>query len=609
MNRFTDYSVASKIVAAFAMVLVATLALGIFANVRLQAVDSNARELGERWLPNMQQLGRLQYTATRLRSWQGAVLMSTSPKQRALALSKLEDLRAKTAALVQEFDAATDTAEGKALSQRVSQAWAAYEPLLQTELTIEKTSGQAAAFEYYMTTMMAGFEELRTAFDAALEYQNHGGAAATAHSDSTYQSSLLWIYAAIALAAGLSLLAGYMLIRSVSKPLVRITDVMGELAGGNLATQIPYADQSDEIGKLAGAMNAFKEQLAEAEHSKAEQTAVIVASIGEGLDHLAKGKLTHRIAANLTGPFVKLKDDFNLAMGRLQDTVKQVLGTTGQIAVGAGEISQAADDLSRRTEQNAASLEETSAALEEITATVKKTAANTKQVNVSMASARAAAENGGKVVETATKAMDAISQSSTKITDIIGVIDEIAFQTNLLALNAGVEAARAGDAGRGFAVVASEVRALAQRSSEAAKQIKALIHASGEQVADGVKHVGATGEALHHIVEQVQQINLIVHEMAQAAEQEATGIEQVNAAVGQMDQVTQQNAAMVEQSTAASRSLVGETQHLQALVGFFDVGDEVRRAKPQPEPRSRRVATAGRAAAAVRPGADEWSDF
>ena len=168
--------------------------------------------------------------------------------------------------------------------------------------------------------------------------------------------------------------------------------------------------------------------------------------------------------------------------------------------------------------------------------------------------------------------MDTISQSSQKITDIIGVIDEIAFQTNLLALNAGVEAARAGDAGKGFAVVATEVRALAGRSGEAAKQIKALINASGQQVADGVKHVAATGNALNHIVEQVQHINAIVNEMAQAAEQESSGIEQVDAAIGQMDQVTQQNAAMVEQSTAASRNLAEETKQLQAMMGFFNVG-------------------------------------
>jgi methyl-accepting chemotaxis protein len=250
----------------------------------------------------------------------------------------------------------------------------------------------------------------------------------------------------------------------------------------------------------------------------------------------------------------------------------KVLQNTGEISTGAGEISQAADDLSRRTEQQAASLEQTSAALEEITATVKTTASNAREARTRATAAKTAAENGGKVVGTAVDAMAKIEQSSKKITDIIGVIDEIAFQTNLLALNAGVEAARAGDAGRGFAVVASEVRALAQRSSDAAKQIRGLITASGEQVGAGVKYVGETGHALKRIVDQIMEINSFVTEMAQAAEQQATGIQQVNAAVGQMDQVTQQNAAMVEQSTAASHNLATETHDLTQLIAFFDVG-------------------------------------
>ena len=252
--------------------------------------------------------------------------------------------------------------------------------------------------------------------------------------------------------------------------------------------------------------------------------------------------------------------------------MKAVLQGTGAIGAGAHEISQAADDLSHRTEQQAASLEETAAALEEITATVKKTASNTKDASASVVAAKLAAEDGGRVVETAIKAMDQIEQSSKQITDIIGVIDEIAFQTNLLALNAGVEAARAGDAGKGFAVVASEVRSLAQRCGEAAKEIKALIKTSSEHVGAGVKFVRESGVALKNITEQVVQINALVTEVARAAEQQSTGIEQVNATVGQMDQLTQQNAAMVEESTAASRNLVTKTQSLANVVEFFSVG-------------------------------------
>jgi methyl-accepting chemotaxis protein len=229
------------------------------------------------------------------------------------------------------------------------------------------------------------------------------------------------------------------------------------------------------------------------------------------------------------------------------------------------------------------------------------------------------------VVETAVKAMDAIAQSSKQITDITGVIDEIAFQTNLLALNAGVEAARAGDAGKGFAVVASEVRSLAQRSSEAAKQIKTLINTSSEQVGNGVKYVGETGQALKRIVDQVLQINSLVNEMAGAAEQQSTGIEQVNAAVSQMDQVTQQNAAMVEQSTAASRNLASETKVLTDLMGFFELGEAShaaaqphaiprQTAAPVKRPAARPVAKVaaaggGRSAPATKTSDDDWTEF
>ena len=248
---------------------------------------------------------------------------------------------------------------------------------------------------------------------------------------------------------------------------------------------------------------AYQDAIANETVEQARITAAGVARIGEGLDALAKGDLTYRIDAELTGSFTKLKDDFNMVVSRLQGAMKNVLSATNGISTGAGEISQAADDLSRRTEHQAASLEETAAALEEITATVNKTAHNAKEASVIVGAAKTAAEDGGRVVETAIKAMGQIEQSSKQITDIIGVIDEIAFQTNLLALNAGVEAARAGDAGKGFAVVASEVRALAQRSSGAAKEIKTLIKASGEHVGAGVKFVGESGEALKRIVDQV----------------------------------------------------------------------------------------------------------
>ncbi len=379
-----------------------------------------------------------------------------------------------------------------------------------------------------------------------------------------------------------------------------------------------------KIVKFATDITAIEHErrAGEAERAaRAAEQARVVQAVAEGLRNLASGNLAARIAMPFAGEYEQLRTDFNLAAGKLEDTMKSVLSATSGISTGAGEISQAADDLSKRTEQQAASLEETAAALEEITATVRKTAQNAKEASAIVSTAKSAAQDGGRVVESAIAAMSQIEQSSRQITDIIGVIDEIAFQTNLLALNAGVEAARAGDAGKGFAVVASEVRALAQRSSEAAREIKTLIKASGEHVGAGVKHVDESGHALKRIVDQVVEINALVTEMAQAAQQQSTGIEEVNTAVSQMDQVTQQNAAMVEQSTAAARNLATETAELSRLVSFFGVGDAAGKVAPRRalkaagSPGTLPAARAGghRTAVALRlreeAAAEDWQEF
>ena len=256
--------------------------------------------------------------------------------------------------------------------------------------------------------------------------------------------------------------------------------------------------------------------------------------------------------------------------------------SSGGIRSASDEIATASDDLSRRTEQQAASLEETAAALDQITATVRRGAEGAKQATTAASGAKGDAVRSGEVMTDAVNAMGEIEQSSSQITQIIGVIDEIAFQTNLLALNAGVEAARAGDAGRGFAVVAQEVRALAQRSAAAAKEIETLIANSSAQVQRGVRLVGDTGQALSAIVAKVTEIDALIAEIAQSSEEQATGLAQVNTAVNQMDQVTQQNAAMVEEATAASSSLKSEALELANLVGRFDIGDGAGyRARPE----------------------------
>ncbi len=303
-----------------------------------------------------------------------------------------------------------------------------------------------------------------------------------------------------------------------------------------------------------------------------QERAIVADSIGVSLAKLATKDLTFRMSADIPDVYRQLQTDFNAAIGQLETAMQSVIGTTNAIHAGTQEISTAADDLSRRTEQQAASLEETAAALEQITATVKKSAEGAAHARRLVAAADDDAKKSSAVVNQTVEAMDAIAKSARQINQIIGVIDEIAFQTNLLALNAGVEAARAGDAGRGFAVVASEVRALAQRSAEAAKEIKGLISTSTTEVERGVTLVAETGKSIERMMVQVTDINTIVTEIASGAHEQATGLAEVNTAINQMDQVTQKNAAMVEQSTAASLALTHETEQLLGLIGQFQVG-------------------------------------
>ena len=349
-------------------------------------------------------------------------------------------------------------------------------------------------------------------------------------------------------------------------------------------------------------------------------------SVATGLEKLSSGDLLFRLTTVFGDDYEKLRSDFNAAMGKLQETMQAIATNTQGVRSGAEEITQASDDLSRRTEQQAASLEETAAALDEITATVRRTAEVANEARALVSTSQSDAERSGEVVRQTVGAMDGIESSSKQIANIIGVIDEIAFQTNLLALNAGVEAARAGDAGRGFAVVATEVRALAQRSADAAKEIKALISASTQQVDTGVRLVSETGQALGRIVTQVGQLNGLVTELAASAKEQSTGLGEVNTAVNQMDQVTQQNAAMVEQATAASHGLSGEAQELARLVGQFRIGESaaapaLKRAAPKTTPPKRRVVTTVASTVVALPRQDEterqvlanaqegWSEF
>ncbi|MGE4431802.1 MAG: methyl-accepting chemotaxis protein [Sphingobium sp.] len=354
----------------------------------------------------------------------------------------------------------------------------------------------------------------------------------------------------------------------IGAPYADMTYHMEALAAGDLDSPAPRSDRDDDIGRMARAMDMLRRQ-ALAAREDAQVQGRMIAALDGGLSALAGGDLAHRIADPFPGERDQVRRTFNGVMEKLADIIGAVTRATQGLQSGAGEIRAATQDLSGRTEQQAASLEETVMSMNEITQMVQQSAQSANRAAQAIGDAHGEASEGGQVVTKAVQAMGEIEKSAHEIAQIINVIDGIAFQTNLLALNAGVEAARAGDAGKGFAVVANEVRALAQRSAEAAKDIKALILTSAGQVEQGVNLVGQTGEMLNRMVDRVGDISALVAEISESSETQSVGLQQVNSSMRDMDKVTQQNAAMVEQSTAAVRTLAAGAEDLARLIGHF----------------------------------------
>ncbi len=337
-----------------------------------------------------------------------------------------------------------------------------------------------------------------------------------------------------------------------------VADVVSAAAEGDFSRRIPLAGKSDGLARIAEGINQINIIVEGA-----------VGEFAEVLSGMADGDLTQRIDGDYQGLLAELKAGLNETMGRLAQTVSGIQATSGHVATTAAEIRSGAADLARRTEDSAGNLEQTAATTEQLAASIKQSAARSRMATELAGEAMGVAEAGQKVVSDAVAAIERIEASSTRISEIVSVIDGIAFQTNLLALNAAVEAARAGDAGRGFAVVASEVRTLAQRSSQAAKDIKGLIVNSNEQVADGVRFVRHTGEALNRIVAAAGQVSSTVVEISAATAEQAGGIEEMSQAVAHMDEATQQNAALAEQSAGSAASLAAQIEALKSLVAFF----------------------------------------
>jgi len=632
---FNNLKISRKLTIGFAAVAVAMAGMGGAMLMNLRALDAARLETRE-GQEALAALGEAKFYLTRQEnSYRGYLLSKNSyyaeriDKHRAnfkKRLAAVRPLLADTPELAARIDEA-EVAADKWFTDVVRAGMALSADPATLPRAIEMVGPDGLA-----DTVITPAED---AMDAVVEAETAKLAVLQTQQVASSRSAYTWLMLGLALAMTIAVALGGLLTRTIARPVTAMTAAMRRLAQGDFEAAIPAVGRKDEVGQMADAVSVFKtagleklrlegqtaqeRKAAEDERNRheaarsaaAREQALVVQGLAEGLDHLSQGDLTHRIGGAFPTDYVKLQSDFNAAIGQLQEAMTVVVTNVGGIRTGAGEISTAADDLSRRTEQQAACLEETAAALDEITATVRKTAGGAKACSDVVLAARGDAQTSGEVVRHAVSAMSEIEKSAQQISQIIGVIDEIAFQTNLLALNAGVEAARAGEAGKGFAVVASEVRALAQRSAEAAKEIKTLISASTQQVGQGVRLVGETGQALDRIVGRVAEIDSLVTEIAASAQEQAVGLQQVNTAVNQMDQVTQQNAAMVEQSTAASHSLATEAEALAGSIARFRIGQPqaVAPRAHAPAPQMRRTSRQGSAARRVEPSVDGWEEF
>jgi len=419
-------------------------------------------------------------------------------------------------------------------------------------------------------------------------------------------------------AAALILTAAVVLVakKRIADPYVATVVRTEGLAAGDLDNPIRHTEYEDCVGRLSRAMGVFRDQAVELRNAATERE-IMVKQLTAAMSELAHGNLAYRISTPFPGESEQLRGNFNAALAQLADAMGLVLESSRAVDSGAAEIRTASDDLAQRTEAQAARLEEASAAMRQVTTLVAENATRAGEINRAVSEAHGEAAAGGAVVERAVEAMNAIQQSSQGVAQIINVIDGIAFQTNLLALNAGVEAARAGDAGKGFAVVATEVRALAQRSADAAREIGQLIKSSTGHVGRGVELVGETGSVLSQIVGRVAGVSTLVEGITESAHRQSAMLADVTGTVTDLDRMTQQNAAMVEQSTAAARTLASVAQQLTTQTGRFQTGATTARAQPvppfttvRPTARPRRTGSVISGNLALKPSVEaDWAEF
>ena len=541
MRAFLNLRLFNKLLLSFAMVLVLCLGLGVFSVVQLGRVNQTSTDLETNWMPSVQMLLEMKYDLARYRSQESQHILSSTEADMDKYEKKMADIQSALQQHRSAYEKLISEPEERSGYGEFSRLWDQYIAESMKVRKLSRDQKNEEAKQLLRGESSALFASASGIVEKLAKVNIEGGVHASELGDRLYASSRLWIIGILVACIAIGTAQAVWIARIISRPLVEAVHIAQTVAAGNLTSQIEVAT-SDETGQL---LQALKE-----------------------MNH------------------------------NLQDIVGQVRAGTDVISTASGEIASGNLDLSARTEQQASSLEETASSMEELTSTVKQNGDNARRANQLASSASGIAVQGGDVVSQVVETMGSINASSSKIVDIIGVIDGIAFQTNILALNAAVEAARAGEQGRGFAVVASEVRNLAQRSASAAKEIKALITDSVAQVENGSKLVHQAGKTMDEVVASVKMVSDIVAEITNAGKEQEVGIDQINQAIAEMDTVTQQNAALVEQAAAASASMQEQAENLARVVSIFKLDPS---ATVTAAPVSTRSKPATAAAAAAKP--------
>jgi methyl-accepting chemotaxis protein len=559
---FNDLRIGTRLSIGFFIILALTVLVGVVSINRLGAVNAATADIATNWMPATRAIGATASALNAERRAEALLAVAPSPEVVENETKSLAKYKDQAEAAWKDYLATVTTPEERPLADAVTQAAATYRQAQAHTIELAHGADPKAAYAFYDAEGRQKFGALAKALRECADFQTKGSDAAYKASQDNYAQTRLWVLVLLVGAVGVGALLGWRLTRAITTPIGQAVQLAETVAAGDLSSRLEVK-RKDEVGQLLAALMRMN--------------------------------------------------------GNLARIVGDVRKSTDSIATGSTQIATGNADLSQRTEEQASNLQQTAASMEQLTVTVKNNADSARQARQLSETAQGAAARGGEVVGQVVTTMEQIAESSKKISDIIGVIDGIAFQTNILALNAAVEAARAGEQGRGFAVVAGEVRALAQRSAEAAKEIKVLIGASVERVDQGTALVGDAGRAIDAIVQQVKRVNDLVGEISAASVEQTQGIGQIGDAVSQLDQVTQQNAALVEESAAAAESLRLQAAAMAEAVAVFRLGAEPAAVAPVARPAAAPARAPARATApAAKPRAmdvaagadrDDWAEF